>query len=188
MTNIDPQARNRRRMRLINPRFQVGLMVKFILAHTAILALCGLALHTFLRGEVQANLQSAHAVYRSVGDMLAPIIVTLILLSWGILSVATIVVILYASHRIAGPMYRFQQALREMAGRNVRTLTRIREDDQLGEIALDLQRVRDLWADDIARIRRLSADVRAALPGDAPALARDRLAELQAILDAYKQG
>jgi hypothetical protein len=185
-----PQMPNRRRIKLINPRFQVGLMIKFILANTVILAVCGLGLHAFLRGEIEANLHSAHAVYRSVGDMLSPIIVTLTLLSWGILSLATVVVILYTSHRIAGPLYRFQRALGEMEGRNLTALTRIREDDQLGELAINLQQVRDIWADDIARLRCLSDELGALLPAaDEDEATQRKLAEIRSVLDAYpKQG
>jgi len=182
-----PDMRTRRKIKLINRDFQVGLMLKFILANAAILTIFGAVLFLFLRGEVESNLHSAHASYKTVAAMLFPIVLTLGLLVLAILSVAIIFFILNASHRIAGPMYRFNQALGEMGGRNLKAMTRIREDDQLGEISSSLERVRDLWAGDVARLQTLVAEMRAAPTENAAGEgAQHKLAEMQVVLDAYK--
>jgi hypothetical protein len=179
--------RPQRKIKLINRDFQIGLMIKFFLANAAILALFGAILFLFLRGEVESNLHSAHVTYKTVGAMLFPIILTLSLLILAILSVTTSYVILHASHRIAGPMYRFNQALTEMQGRNLKAMTKIRESDQLAEISTSLERVRDLWAGDVGRLRKLVDDLRAALPADAHGDdARMKLADMQLVLDSYE--
>jgi len=125
------ENRPQRKIKLINRDFQVGLMVKFFATNAGILTVFGGILFLFLRGEVESNLHSAHVTYKTVGAMLFPIILTSSLLILAILSVTTIYVILHASHRIAGPMYRFNQALVEMGGRNLKAMTKIRENDQL---------------------------------------------------------
>jgi hypothetical protein len=181
-TSEKPQ---RRKIKLINREFQVGLMVKFILANAAILALFGAVLFLFLRGEVESNLHSAHVTYRTVGGMLFPIILTVSLLILAILSVTIIFVILNASHRIAGPMYRFNQALNEMGGRNLRAMTSIREDDQLAEISASLARVRDVWGGDVARLRSLAAEAQGALAAGAGEVVEQKLAEIKTLLDGY---
>jgi ABC-type multidrug transport system fused ATPase/permease subunit len=184
--NMPSKNPSRRRIKLINRDFQIGLMIKFFLANAAILALFGAILFLFLRGEVESNLRSAHVTYKTVGAMLFPIILTLSLLILAILSVTTVYVILHASHRIAGPMYRFNQVLTEMQGRNLKAMTKIRTDDQLAEISASLERVRDLWAGDVGRLRKLVDDLRAALPMDTPGDdARRKLADMQFVLDSY---
>lgn len=184
---MTPENRPQRKIKLINRDFQVGLMVKFFAANAGILAVFAGTLFLFLRGEVESNLHSAHVTYKTVGAMLFPIILTLSLLILAILSVTTIYVILHASHRIAGPMYRFNQALVDMGGRNLKVMTKIRDDDQLAELSVSLESARKRWADDVVRLRTLLAEFRAAIPGD---LTRDgagkTLAEMQAVVDAYK--
>ena len=182
-----PEDRPQRRIKLINRDFQVGLMIKFFVANAAILTMFGATLFLFLRGEVESNLHSAHVTYKTVGAMLFPIILTLTLLILAVLSVTTIYVILHASHRIAGPMYRFNQALIELGRRNLRAMTKIRENDQLAEISTSLEQVRALWAGDVARLRTLAGDLRSALPVDATGDdARKKLAESQSVLDGYE--
>lgn len=156
------QPRHPRRIKLINRDFQIGLMAKFIIANTVILAAFLAAFYWFTRSEVEANLHSAHVAYRTVSEMLFPILLTLGLLMVVILSLSIIVVVLYASHRIAGPLYRFHQVLLEMSKRNLKTLSRIREDDQLGEIAQTLGQVQECWSADIRQLRELAASTVAA--------------------------
>jgi len=183
----NPKDRPQRKIKLINRDFQVGLMIKFFVANAAILTMFGAILYLFLRAEVGSNLHSAHVTYRTVGDMLFPIILTLSLLILAVLSATTVYVILHASHRIAGPMYRFNQVLIELGRRNLRAMTKIRENDQLAEISTSLEQVRALWARDVASLRTLACDLRSALPVDTTGDdARKKLAETQLVLDAYE--
>lgn len=84
-------------------------------------------------------------------------------------------------------MYRFNQALVEMGGRNLKAMTKIRENDQLAEISVSLERVRKLWTDDVVRAQNLLVKLRTALPvGAIGDEAEEKLAEMQAVFDAYK--
>jgi hypothetical protein len=175
-----------RKIKLINRDFQIGLMVKLILANAGILLIFGGILYLFLRGEIASNLQSAHAAYRTLGAMLLPIVITLSLLILAILSVTIVFVILYASHRIAGPMYRFHQALTELGRGNLKTLTRIREDDQLTALSDALETARVRWAGDVASLKSLAAELAQALKSGAPSdQSQAKLDELQSVLDRY---
>jgi hypothetical protein len=182
MTNMD--KRNRRRIKLINRDFQIGLMAKFIAANAAMLVLFGLVLYLFLRGEIQSNLQSAHAAYRTMGEMLFPIILTVSLLMLGLLSVTIVFVVLYASHRIAGPMYRFHQVLKDFEARNLGSMTRIRDDDHLTEIAETLENVRAQLLSDMGRLRETLTTAETMFATDT-VKARSKLSEAKNILDAY---
>jgi hypothetical protein len=151
------------------------------------LSLFGGILFLFLRGEVESNLQSAHVTYKTVGAMLFPIILTLSLLILAVLSVTTSYVVLHASHRIAGPMYRFNHTLRELSGRNLKAMTKIREDDQLAEISASLERMRAVWTGDVELLRERVVGLSAMLPADTSGDgARKMLSAVQSILDSYQ--
>ena len=57
--------------------------------------------------------------------MLLPIVITLSVVNLVAMSVATTAIVLYASHRIAGPLYRFNQALNAMGGRDLGAMAAI---------------------------------------------------------------
>jgi hypothetical protein len=181
---MTPEQPQKRRIKLINRDFQVGLMLKLIALQAVLLALFGVALYLFLRGEVGANLASAHVAYKTVGSMLFPIVLTLSLLNLALTAFTTALAVLYASHRIAGPLFRFNQALKEMGSRKLQTMTKIREDDQLAEISATLSQTRDVWAADVAEMRTAVTGLASALPESADK-ARKHQAEMEAILARY---
>lgn len=181
---MTPEQPQKRRIKLINRDFQVGLMLKLIALHAVLLGMFGAALYLFLRGEVGANLASAHVAYKTVGSMLFPIVLTLSLLNLALTAFTTAMVILYASHRIAGPLFRFNQALKDMGHRDLHAMTKIREADQLAEISTTLSQVRDVWAADVVEMRTAVKALARALPESADE-ARQHQAELETILARY---
>lgn len=178
------EADNRRRIKLISRDFQIGLIAKFIAANSIMVLLFGFVMYLFLRGEIQSSLQSAHATYRTMGEILFPIILTISLLMLGILSITIVFIVLYASHRIAGPIFRFHHALKEFEKRNLRSMTRIRDDDHLTAISITLENVRSQLLSDIGRLRENLSDADSLLAIDTEK-ARGKLTEAKAILDAY---
>lgn len=47
----------------------------------------------------------------------------------------TIIVVLYISHEIAGPLYRFESLCHQVGEGNLDTITYLRKKDQLQELA-----------------------------------------------------
>jgi methyl-accepting chemotaxis protein len=150
----------KRKTRLINRSFQFELMAKFIVINTVILVLFGALIYIFFRSEVTANLASAHAVYRNMSQMLMPIVLTLSVINILLTAVVIAGVVLYSSHRIAGPLYRFNEALKAIAAGNLAPLTRIRDDDQLQEVSISLGQAADRWTADIKEIKRVTGELK----------------------------
>lgn len=50
---------------------------------------------------------------------------------------------LYASHKIAGPLYRFERLCEDVGSGNLDTSTQLRDGDQLQELALSFANMRD---------------------------------------------
>ena len=131
--------KNRRNIILINKRFQITLIVKFLVVNVFILALFGIFLFMFLNSEVEANLYSAHVNYQNMKDMLFPIVLTLSILNILISSALITSFVLYASFRIAGPIYRFQSALNQIIKGNLTPLLNLRDKDELDALSETLQ-------------------------------------------------
>lgn len=131
---------NQRRIILIDHRFQFRMAAAFILLQVLLTALFAAGLFIFMDSELHADLASAHASYRSLSQMLLPIILTLAVFSVTLSVVLTGFFVVMLSHKIAGPMYRFRTVLESLAHRRFESNMRIRPDDQLGELAISLER------------------------------------------------
>ncbi|OAI21324.1 MULTISPECIES: HAMP domain-containing protein [Methylomonas] len=112
---------------------------RFILGVFALILLAGLCsallIYWMTGGDLQAQAQSAHVSIVNAAERLGVSIlignVVAILLAGGI----AVGGVLYASHKIAGPLYRFETLCREVGDGNLDTVTQLRENDQLQELA-----------------------------------------------------
>ena len=178
--------KERRKIKLISRTFQIQLIIKFILINAILLCVFGILLYVFLKSEVGSNLSSAHVTYQTVYQMLSPIILTISILNIVFISVVISFVVLYSSHKIAGPLYRFNEALKQIAAKNLKTITTVRDQDQLTEISASLTAVKDRFAVDLSTMKKQSQELLEQLSKD-PQLAHlhEKTAELAAILDGY---
>ncbi|AMK75305.1 MULTISPECIES: hypothetical protein [Methylomonas] len=113
---------------------------RFILGAFALILLAGLCsaalIYWMTGGDLQAQSQSAHANIVNAAERLGISILignlVAILVAGGI-AVSTV---LYASHKIAGPLYRFETLCQEVGDGKLDTVTHLRENDQLQDLAL----------------------------------------------------
>lgn len=143
---------SRRKIVLINRQFQYRMIAKFIALNILIMIVFGSFLYLFLNSEIESNLQSAHVTYRNIKEMLFPIITSLSIVNILASSIVISVFVLYASFRIAGPMYRFNEAVKEISKKNLSPFTSIRKGDQLYECSLSLRKMSDVIANDFVEM------------------------------------
>ncbi|MFH0976034.1 MAG: hypothetical protein V1874_09655 [Spirochaetota bacterium] len=152
--------KNRRHIILINREFQVRLISKFIIINILIMIIFGFFLYIFLNSEVETNLLSAHVTYKNVKDMLFPIILTLSIINMLVSSIIIAVFVLYASHKVAGPLYRFNEALKDILNKNLKTFTALREGDQLYDCSITLTQVSQALTEDMSEIKNGITEVK----------------------------
>jgi methyl-accepting chemotaxis protein len=145
---------NKRRIVLIDHRFQLRLTAAFIALQVLLTAIFAFGLYLFMDSELHADLASAHASYQSLSRMLLPIVLILAVFSVTLSIVLVTVFVVLVSHKIAGPMYRFRTLLEALAQRRFETMTRIRQDDQLGELALSLEQAMNTVKTDVHALQR----------------------------------
>ncbi len=147
------QDNHKRRTRvLIDKTFQFRQIALFMAINLFMLVLFTCFTYLFFGDELKTNLASAHATYRSVWQMILPILLTLGLLNLFLSSILIFIFVLFASHKIAGPLYRFQIWIDELGKRNFQTITSIREKDQLHPLSLSLKQTTEVLGDDLRRL------------------------------------
>ena len=91
-----------------------------------------------------------HNALKSVNKALLPkmIVLVVIIFAGGIL----------VSHRIAGPMYRFEQSALAVRDGDLRVKFNVRKTDEMKDVAVDLEKMVESLHDDVEKIKRINHD------------------------------
>ncbi len=91
----------------------------------------------YLRANLYLNYQygMAHIQLQKTGEILRPALFISYGISIVLIGIATVVLTLFVSHKVAGPLYRFERSAEEVGKGNLTLITRIRESDQAKGLA-----------------------------------------------------
>ncbi|MFI3187283.1 MAG: hypothetical protein QX198_15005 [Methylococcaceae bacterium] len=117
-----------------------GFQGRFILGAFAVILLSGLCsalLIYWLTGDdLQAQALSVHANIAKAWERLGISILIGNVVSILVAGTVAVISVLYASHKIAGPLYRFETLCEQVGNGNLDSLASLRENDQLQELSL----------------------------------------------------
>jgi methyl-accepting chemotaxis protein len=130
MNNPASKRRNVFIKKAFQARFMLGVVGLILLS-----SLCSAALIYWITGgDLQAQSQSAHVNITSAWQRLGLSILLSNLVAVIVVGAAGITSALYASHKIAGPLFRFETLCEEIGDGKLETVTQLREGDQLQEL------------------------------------------------------
>ena len=125
---------NKRRKIFINKAFQG----RFILNVFLLILLSGfcsaLMIYWITSGDLQAESQTAHG---SIGNALDHLGISIFIANLAALAIGgtlTIFMVLYASHKIAGPLFRFEKLCEQIGDGQLDGISKLREGDQLQDM------------------------------------------------------
>ncbi len=143
-----------RRNYFVKKDFQIRFILKFCgIVLTGAVISTGL-LFLFSQDTLTSSFQHSRLVIMDTGTAILPAVIYTNLITLGLITAAVIVVTLLASHRIAGPVFRFEKELKEIGQGNLTKKIALRKEDQLKDVAVALNdmvsglrdRVRDIDA------------------------------------------
>ena len=128
----------RRRNYFIDKSFQTKFILKFCLI--VILSSITIAILLFIlsRNFTTVAIENAHVTVKSTTSFLAPIIIETLSLVTVFSAICVIMLTLFVSHKIAGPLYRLKKEIDEMKNGNMNLDFRTRKADQVQELANSL--------------------------------------------------
>lgn len=150
---------NRRRNYFVNKDFQLGFILKF-----CSILLIGIILSTLLllilsRGTLTSSFENSQLNIKNTSAAILPSILFVNLITLGLITLATIGVTLLVSHKLAGPMYRFQKEIERMKTGNLTQKIKIRDKDQIQSLAVSLDAMREELQEKIRTVQREIGDV-----------------------------
>lgn len=128
----------KRRQYYINPRFQARFIVRFcgVLLLGALLSICITMLTT--QATLTSSFEGAELVIEKTSLAILPSVILTNVITTFVVGILVILVTLFISHKIAGPMYRFEMDIEEIAEGDLQKTIKIRHGDQFESVAKSL--------------------------------------------------
>lgn len=135
------QHRHRRSHYFIKKDFQFRFILKF-----CILVLVGVIISTcllfvFSRGTLTSSFKQSRLIIEDTASAILPAVIWTNLITLGLITIATIAITLFVSHKIAGPIFRFEKEIDLMAEGDLTRRIRLRKKDQMAVLAEGLDKM-----------------------------------------------
>ena len=125
----------RRRNYFINREFQVGFTIKFLIV-IVIEAILAIGLFMYLsRGTLTTGFIGSDFRIARTSEFFLPTLLVSNLIIIVITAIIGIAILIYMSHRIAGPLYRFEKILDDVGRGDLTQRFKLRDKDQLSELS-----------------------------------------------------
>lgn len=136
---VDRQtAKHKRRQYFINRKFQAGFILKFCLVLILGAVLSVVVTMWTTQATLTSSFEGSKLVIEKTSLAILPSVILTNVITTLVVGVIAIVVTLLVSHKIAGPMFRFEKDLAEISGGNLQKHIHIRNGDQFGSVARNL--------------------------------------------------
>ena len=120
----------RRRQYFIRKDYQFKFILKFCLIVLAGSIISTAFLFFFAQGTLTSSFEHSRLVIRNTATAIMPAVILTNVITLIVITFATIVVVLFISHKIAGPMFRFEKDLKDIGQGDLTKKVRLRKKDQ----------------------------------------------------------
>ncbi len=144
---------NRRKNYFIDKTFQAKFILKFCVLLISTSLLIGVLIYYFNQSSTTVAFENLRVVVKTTSDFILPIMLEILIIVTLLTAIATIVVTLFTSHKIAGPLYKLKIELEKMRNGNLSSQIRIRSTDQLQVVATDFNEFRMGLNDSVSTIK-----------------------------------
>ncbi len=124
-----------RRNYFIEKKFQSGFILKFCVLVIIGSLLTGALVYFFSQQATTVVFEHGRVQVKSTADFLLPFLIQTIIVVCVVVSIATVALTLFISHKIAGPLYRLKKELAAIGLGDLSGAFALRGDDQLQDVA-----------------------------------------------------
>lgn len=157
------KAQNKRRNYFIKKEFQTKFILKFCILIGVACLVMGILVYVLSAKTVTTSFENLRLVAKNTADYILPALVLSSLIAIFLVTLACIAVVLFISHRIAGPLYRFERSMEQIAGGDLTVETRLRQTDEIKVLAQSLndlaEKLREVVVTSQRDIKRLDDEL-----------------------------
>ncbi|MGA8180171.1 MAG: methyl-accepting chemotaxis protein [Desulfobacterales bacterium] len=138
----DQAGHIKRKQYFVQKDFQFKFILKFCMVLiVGIIISTGLVL-LFSENTLTSSFEQSRLVIKNTASAILPSVFLSHLIAFVLISLLAIVVTLLVSHKLAGPLFRFEKELKEMGSGDLSKEVKIREKDQFKAVANSLNQMR----------------------------------------------
>jgi methyl-accepting chemotaxis protein len=179
--------RNRRRNYYIKKEFQRNFILKFCVLVLIGSAISGAILYWVSRATVTTSFENLRLVIKSTADYILPAVFFSSLIVIAIIGTATVFITLFTSHKIAGPLYRMEKDVREVALGNLSQEFSLRIGDEVRPIAQALSEMVHFLRKEVNALKKDISDLEAlSVETNASQAIREKIKTLKAEIEKLK--
>ncbi|KPK39385.1 MAG: hypothetical protein AMJ78_08595 [Omnitrophica WOR_2 bacterium SM23_29] len=133
---------NRRRNYFIDKSFQFKFIIKFCTLIIIASLLTGSLIYYFNQKTTTVAFERLKVVIKSTSSFIFPIVLQILIIVTLLVGMGTVLVTLFTSHKIAGPLYRLKAELEKIKNGDLSSPIQIRTGDQLQKVASEFNDTR----------------------------------------------
>jgi methyl-accepting chemotaxis protein len=138
----DKAGQIKRRQYFVQKGFQSKFILKFCLILLIGIILSTVFLFLFSENTLTSSFEQSRLVIKNTATAILPNVFLSHLIAFVLIILLTIAVTLLVSHKLAGPLFRFQKELNEIGNGDLSKVIKIREKDQFKAVADSLNQMR----------------------------------------------
>ncbi len=136
---MEQKFQNRRRNYFIKKKFQRDFILKFCGLVVGGSIVSGVIIFMMSKSTLTTAFENSRLLIKSTADFILPAVLLGSAAVVILVGLATIMITLFTSHKIAGPLYRMEQDVKEVAKGNLRIKFNLRGGDELKGMAESLE-------------------------------------------------
>ena len=180
--------RERRRNYYINKKFQRNFIIKFCSLVALGSVISAAVIYEMSKATVTTTFENSRLAIKTTADFILPTVLLSGAVVIVVIGVATIIITLFTSHKIAGPLYRMDKDVQEVAAGNLAKRFNLRQGDEIRPLAESLDRMAERLRVDIAEAKNAFSELESApdLGPASSAKAKDALRRLKSVIEKFK--
>lgn len=178
----------RRRNYFIDKPFQTKFIIKFCVIVIISSLAIGASIFYFSMNFTTVAIEKAHVIVKSTSDFMFPIVIETLALVTLFSALSVILLTLFTSHKIAGPLYRLKSEIEKFKAGQLNVGFRTRSTDQLQDLSESLSEMSKVLTQKHIGIKARLAELKSSLekPGADKNAITKKLNELESDISYFK--
>ena len=156
---MDKTFSKRRKIYYIKKEFQMAFIIKFCLLVILGALVSGAVIYLVSQGSATTVFENSRIRIKSTADFILPAVLLSTAVVTVLVGLATAMVTLYTSHKIAGPIYRIEKDLEKVMLGDLRVKFNLRKNDQLQALAVMIEALVGNLGDNIKELRLVKSEL-----------------------------
>jgi len=146
----------RRKNYFIKRKFQTKFIIKFCVLVIIGSMMSGAIIYGMSKSTVTTTFDKGRLMIKSTADFILPAVMLSSAVVISVVGFTAVVMILFTSHKIAGPIYRLETDAREVANGNLKIKFKLRQGDQIKALAESLNVMVEKLRSDMGELKKSS--------------------------------